>query len=139
MDAAVLLGVLLRFVGCLLLLAAAAIVMPFEWMAALHQALGLGGLPELPVIQYLTRSVSAVYATWGAFFLYLSFDVRRHLVVIRFLMVVKMLFALVLIAIDILAGMPWFWTVYEGPPILVIAAAMWWLSYRAEPEPRPRS
>lgn len=132
MNTAFLLTVLLRLVGILLMLAALAIVMPFEWMAALHRALGLGGLPELPIIQYLTRSVSAVYATWGALFLYLSFDVGRHLGVIRFLMVVKMLFGGVLIVLDIVVGMPWFWTVCEGPPILVTAAVMWWFAGRVE-------
>jgi len=132
---------LLRFVAGLLLLAAIAIVMPFAWMAALHQGLGLGGLPELPIIQYLTRSTSALYATWGALFLYLSFDVRRHLALIRFLMLVKLAFAAVMFAIDVWVGMPWYWTICEGPPIMVVAAVIYGLAQKVQKSPargRPR-
>jgi hypothetical protein len=139
MNTARLLTLLLTLVGGLLALAAVAIVMPFEWMAALHRALGLGGLPALPIIQYLTRSVSAVYVTWGALFLYLALDVRRHVRLIRFVMIIKMLCGAVLIAIDIVVGMPWYWTVCEGPPIIVVAAGIWWLAYRLEKEARRES
>ena len=45
---------LLRLSAVLLLTAIVPAVMPFAWMKAIHRLLGMGELPEGPIIGYLT-------------------------------------------------------------------------------------
>ena len=74
---------LLRVSGILLLTALVPVVMPFTWMQEIHRQLGLGELPTGPIMGYLTRSLSAMYAVHGAIVLFLSLDIRRFLPVIK--------------------------------------------------------
>ena len=76
---------LLRFGAAILLLALLAVVMPVRMMATTNVHLGLDPLPQKPIVAYLTRSLSALYAYHGLFLLYISFDVRRYLPLIRFI------------------------------------------------------
>jgi hypothetical protein len=110
--------VVLRCGAAVLMLAALAVVMPFSWMAATHELLGLGTLPDIPLIQYLTRSVSAFYAYHGVLILLLSFDVRRYAPVIRFIAWTTVVCGGLLLALDLWCGMPWFWTLAEGPSVV---------------------
>ena len=80
-----LLVILLRFGGAVLMLAWLAIFLPTEWMTASHRWLGLGVLPDSPLVQYLTRSVAALYGIHGGLVLLLSTDVRRFAPVIAFM------------------------------------------------------
>jgi hypothetical protein len=109
--------VVLRVGAVLLLLAAPAAVMPFSWMAVIHDLFGQGPLPDQPVVQYLARSASALYAYHGAVVLLLSFDVRRYLKVIRFMAWANVTFGGVVLVIDVATGMPPWWTLLEGPGI----------------------
>jgi hypothetical protein len=52
-------------VGTVSALAAFCAVMPYAWMNATHQYLGMGVLSDQPVVGYLTRSTSAFYALFG--------------------------------------------------------------------------
>ena len=52
---------LLRLGGAVMLMALGAVVMPYEWMNVIHQRQGLGNLPHVPIVGYLTRSISALY------------------------------------------------------------------------------
>jgi hypothetical protein len=124
---------LLRVSAGVLLLATAAIFLPTAWMQATHHALGLGELPDLPVIQYLTRSLSGLYAFHGLFVLYVSFDVRRYLPLIRFVSLASALGGLCLLAIDLAAGMPWFWTLGEGPSLVLFYGIISAVSLRVQP------
>ena len=47
-------------------------MMPFEWMKEIHRYLGMGELPDGPIMGYLTRSLSAMYAMHGAVELFVS-------------------------------------------------------------------
>ena len=78
------LRILLRVAGGLPLTALLAVVMPTEWMDATHRWLGLGELPRAPIVEYLTRSLSLLYAVFGALWLYMSTDVRRYAPLIAF-------------------------------------------------------
>jgi len=126
--------VLLRMTGLLLLLAVGAAVMPFAWMAATHRWLGLGELPDGPTIGYLTRSLSALYALHGALLLYVSLDVLRYLPLIRCLAVLGIAFGAGMIVLDSAVGLPYWWIVGEGPPIVVLSVALLWLAARADRE-----
>src|SRR5262249_10596516 len=70
--------VLLRCLGVGSLFALVAVVMPFSWMVATHRWLGLGGVPDGPVVEDLARSLSAFYALFGALFLLVAADLERY-------------------------------------------------------------
>ena len=119
---------LLRASAALLLVAVVPAVMPLEWMAAIHRGLGLGELPSGPIVSYLTRSLSGMYAAHGALVLYVSFDVRRYLPVVKCLGVLGMVFGVGMLALDCLVGLPPWWIACEGPPIIALGLAVLWLA-----------
>jgi hypothetical protein len=121
---------LLRAEAVVLLLALPAVFLPTEWMSAVHVTFGLGGFPRGPLVEYLTRSLSALYASWGPLYLFVSLDVRRYLPLVRFLAVVKGLFGLGMIGLDVGLGMPSLWTATEGPAVLAVCTAQYLLAAR---------
>lgn len=121
----------LRGTAVLLLSAALAVVMPFAWMNAVHAWFGLGELPDLPIIGYLTRSLSAVYAVLGVACWCCSRVVRQALPLLEMAVPLSLVFALIIILIDVLADMPTLWTLVEGPFLLVWTVAFWCLVRRA--------
>jgi hypothetical protein len=125
---------LLRLSAAILLLALLATVMPHAWMSAVHRQMGLGELPGMPIIGYLTRSLSAMYALHGALLLFLSFDVRRYLPLVRFLAAACVVFGLGMLALDVAVAMPLAWTLAEGPSVIVLGGALLGLSLRVGSE-----
>ena len=123
------LAFVLRCLGVGSLFALVAVVMPFSWMAATHRWLGLGEMPTGPVVEYLARSVSAFYALFGALFLVVASDLDRYRPVVRFLGVALAVVGLILLGVDVSAGMPWWWTASEGPGTVVIGAVLFWLAW----------
>jgi hypothetical protein len=89
-----------------MLAALGAVVMPFDWMNSIHQQLGLGSLPNVPIVGYLTRSISTLYALHGALLIFLA--TRRYLPVVRFLAVTDAVFGALMLGIDWAVGMPLF-------------------------------
>ena len=118
------LAILLRFAGGVMLLAFGAIFMPTEWMAVSHRWLGLGEFPGSPLVDYLTRSASALYGIHGGLYLVTARDVRRHAPVIRYLAATAVLFGILMVGIDLHAGMPWYWTFSEGPSVLAFGVLL---------------
>src|SRR5947209_14798980 len=105
-----LLEILLRYLlGIPGVFALVAVLMPVSWMAAAHRWLGLGEMPDAPVVEYLARSLSAMYAVLGALFLLAASDLERYRPLVRFLAVTFALLGLVLLGIDLAAGLPWWW------------------------------
>jgi len=123
----------LRWIGTLSLLALGAIVMPYSWMDATHQWLGLGRLPDQPIVGYLARSVSALYALLGGLLWALSFDLQRHRPTLCFLGAAIMVFGAILIGIDWIEGLPLYWRAWEGPWVMVMGAAIAWPAFRIKP------
>jgi hypothetical protein len=115
----------LRLTALLLIAAAGAVLLPSTWMNAIHEWLGLGALPDMPMVGYMTRSVSALYACLGAGCWYVSRNVRRYLPLLRFSLPVSFAFALTLIAIDVHEEMPLAWTLGEGAFLLGWTLALW--------------
>jgi len=124
----------LRVTGVILLTALFPAAMPFSWMDAVHARLGLGALPEEPIVGYLTRSCSLLYAFHGALLLYLSTDLDRYLPAIRFLVAISVPFGVALFWIDRAVGMPPYWVAFEGPPLVLLALVLWWLAGKARTE-----
>jgi hypothetical protein len=104
----------LLFVGILELLALPAVFIPFSWMAAIHGKLGLGEMPDEPIVAYLARSLSAYYAAHGALTVFISFDVKRYLPLIRLWALVFVAIGVVFLVIDFTSGLPLWWIVSEG-------------------------
>ena len=121
---------LLRLSGAVMLTALGAVVMPYEWMNVIHQRMGLGELPNAPIVGYLTRSISALYALHGALFVFIASDVRRYLPVLRFLVLAGVVFGGVLIGVDCAVGMPLSWTVEEGASTIVFSIVILWMTGR---------
>jgi hypothetical protein len=120
----------LRLSAVMLVAAAGAVVMPRTWMSAINDAIGLDPLPALPLVEYLTRSLSALYAALGACYWYVSLDLDRYLPLIRASVPVTLIFSVTLFAIDMLVELPAWWTWFEGPFLLAWTAALWWLTRR---------
>jgi ABC-type multidrug transport system permease subunit len=83
--------------------------------------------PGAPVVEYLARSLSAFYALLGALLL------ERFRPLARFLAAAIVLMSIVFTGVDLAAGMPWWWTVFEGPPGIALGA---WMFYLARPAQR---
>ena len=115
---------LLRILGVGSLFALVPVLMPFSWMVATHRWLGLGEMPNGPVVEYLARSLSAFYALVGAICLVLASDLDRYRPVVRFLGAAFAVMGLVFLGVDLAAGMPWWWTASEGPGAVVFAVVM---------------
>ena len=122
----------LRIIGSTSLLAVFAVVMPYSWMNAIHQWLGLGQLPAEPIVGYLARSTSAFYAFLGGLLWTLSFDPRRHRFVLCYRGVAFICFGLTLFGIDWLEGLPRFWRLGEGPFVTAFGIVILRLSLRLQ-------
>ncbi len=109
---------LLYFAAAVMLLAFGAVFMPTEWMRGSHLRLGLGEFPESPLVEYLTRSISMLYGMYGGIYLVIARNPRRFAPVLTYMASVNIVFGAMMVGIDLHAGMPWYWTAGEGPPIL---------------------
>ena len=119
---------LLRLGGAVMLTALGVVVMPFDWMNSIHRQAGLGDLPHVPIVGYLTRSISALYALHGALLVFLAGDVRRYLPVVRFLAVTGAVFGAMMLARDCAVGMPLPWTACEGPYVVALSTVVLWFA-----------
>ena len=114
-----LLVVLLRLAGTVTVTAFLAMLLPVEWMVSTHRWLGLGELPRAPVVEYLARSVSALYGFHGVLLLVISKDPLKYRAIVWYVAGMNSVFGVMLFAIDLHAGMPTFWTLGEGPPVIL--------------------
>jgi hypothetical protein len=133
-----LLVVLLRIAGLFTMTAFLAMLLPVEWMASTHHWLGLGELPRAPVVDYLARSIAGLYGFHGVLLMIVSGDPVRYHTLVWYVAFMNILFGLMLIAIDIHASLPLWWTITEGPPIVLFGVAIALLnrSLRAAPPVR---
>lgn len=120
---------LLVFNDLMTLLALPAVFMPTAWMDHYHRGLELGPLPEGPIVQYLARSVSALYAAFGSLTLLLAWDIRRFGPIIVWWGVTALVFGSILFWVDTIAPMPrqWKWgeTTYLWLTGVVVLVLSW--------------
>jgi len=126
------LQLILRLFGTSSLFALVFVAAPRGWMQEIHVALGMGEMPDAPVVWYLARSASAFYAILGGLFWVLSFDPAGHRTVLRYLGWAIVLFGLSLYLIDYLEGLPLFWWTFEGSVVTTFGAAILVLTPRKE-------
>lgn len=114
----------LRLNGLVTLAALAAVFMPLDWMDNVHQRLGMGPMPRGPVVEYLARTVSALYAIHGGLCLILARDVRRYGSLITYIAFASLLFAALVFWIDKSAGLPKAWLWSEAVSIALMSGVM---------------
>ncbi len=127
------LRLILRLMGSLSLLALIFVAAPYSWMDSIHSSLGMGQLPDKPVVGYLARSTSAFYALLGGLLWVVSFDLGRLRRVLVYLGAAITSLVDVLFVVDWAEGMPSFWTVWEGPFVVAFGLVMLLLSRRVRP------
>lgn len=127
-----------KFLRVLLTISAAATLpafpcalLPESWMDWTHQQLGLSELPRGPIVLYMARSLSLLYGMHGALMLFLAGDVARYLPVVRFVGLLMLGFGIAMTVIDVTAGLPWYWSLVEGPGITAYYGLLTWVAYRA--------
>lgn len=116
--------VLLRLGGVLTILAFPMMLLPVGWMDAIHQSLGLGPLPRAPIVDYLARSIAALYGFHGVLLLIISRDPVGYRALVWYAAVMSMVFGLMVLAIDIHAGLPTLWIAAEGPPVAALGVLL---------------
>ncbi len=121
----------LRVFGGLSLLATVAVFMPLAWMDACHAWLGLGPLPQGPIVEYLARSTSALYAMMGGLVWLAAGDPRRYERVIAYLAAIVAVLGVVIGVVDLRLGMPLLWTLGEGPGTVLMGLVLRILLARA--------
>jgi hypothetical protein len=131
--------ILLRIVGVVSLFALIAVFMPLSWMHVTHRWLGLGEMPTGPIVEYLARTLSAFYTLFGALCLVVAADIVRYRPLIHFLGVSFAAMSLIFVGIDLSAGMPWWWTVSEGPAGVPFGALICILGRIAQRKDAPRA
>ena len=118
------------------------VVAPERWIDMAHHWAGLGALPSAPIVGYLARSASALYALHGALVVFLSFDVSRYERLIRFLAWAAVVHGAVILGIDVAQQMPALWQYSEGPGfaatgLVVLALQRGQLRVRPTAHPNP--
>lgn len=128
---AILLKWLLVFGGSILLLAIFAVFLPVGWMSIGHEWIGLGDFPDRPITAYLARSTSLLYAVHGSLMVYTGMTLRWHWRFVAIFGWLHIVIGLVMLGTDLVAPMPWYWTLVEGGPVALLGVAFLWLNKRA--------
>lgn len=112
--------------------AIAGVFMPASFMATVHAWLGLGTMPDGPIVAYLARSLSAFYVVHGGVMMVCATDIRRYSPMIRYLAWAGVAFAILVTYLDYEIGFPWYWTLIEGPGLIALSVLMLVLLRRVE-------
>ncbi|MCI0347868.1 MAG: hypothetical protein L0Z53_00445, partial [Acidobacteriales bacterium] len=118
--------------GGVSVLAAFPFVMPWRWMVAVHEWLGMGTLTHQPVVEYLARATSALCAIYGGLLLVLAQDVRRYARVIRFQAAATIVTATIGAIFGARAGMPLWWMIGDVVGCWFFCGAMLWVLTKIE-------
>ena len=126
-----LLVIVLRIAGVVTLAAFPAMCLPVDFMASSHERLGLGEFPRAAVVDYLARSIAALYGFHGVLVLLVSTDPVRYRAIVWYIAIMNVTFGMMMVAIDLHAGLPAYWTALEGPPITAFGIVIALLNQQA--------
>jgi len=121
---------LLRIAGTVEILAFFAVVMPRALMEAAHLWLGLGTMPDGPIVMFMIRQASYTYGLHGISLWVLSLNVTRFRPLIVLNGIAFLLAGPVFCLIDYTAGMPLWWTLGDTVGCGVFGVLLLWLSRR---------
>ena len=119
---------MLRIGASVLVTAFLAMLLPVDWMAATHEWLGMGEFPRRPVVDSLARSVAGLYGYHGILLFIVARDPVKYRSIVTYLVVMNVGFGLMLIAVDLHAGLPALWTLAEGPSLILVGVLLWMLN-----------
>jgi len=122
---------LMRLNAAVLLCAAPCVFLSFSTMDAIHRELLGVSLPDLPISRYMARSLSLLYASYGLITLFVTLEWQRYRPAVPVIAWLHVAFASAMLAVDWDAGMPWWWIIGEGPPLIGMGFVMLWLYRRA--------
>src|SRR4030095_3254128 len=97
-------------------------------METSHAWLGLGVMPDGPIIMFMIRQASYFYGAHGVLLWLMAGDVIRFRPLVRFTGVMFLLAAPVFFIIDYTAGMPVFWTAADTVSSVFLGTALLWLT-----------
>lgn len=104
---------LLRLAGAVEILAFVSVVMPRSWMEASHEWLGIGAVPDGPILMFMIRQASYAYGMHGISLWIIASDVVRFRPLVIFTGFAFLLAAPVFFLIDYTSGMPLWWTIAD--------------------------
>ena len=107
-------------------------VMPRSWMAVTHEWLGMGALPDKPIVGYLARTASGLFGLYGCVLLLLASDVQRYSRVIRLQAVLVIVLSGAGAVFGFRAGMPAWWMIWDLTSCWFCCGVMLWLQRRME-------
>ena len=119
---------LLRLSGAVEILAFIAVVMPRSLMETSHAWLGLGEMPDGPIIMFMIRQASYAYGVHGISLWVLASDVERFRPLVILNGVAFLLAGPVFFVIDYTSGMPLWWTLGDTLACGFFGAALLWLN-----------
>jgi hypothetical protein len=119
---------LLRLAGAVELLAFIAVVMPRSWMEISHAWLGLGQMPDGPILMFMIRQASYTYGVHGLSLWLIASDVKRFRPFVVFNGIAFLVAAPVFLLIDLTSGMPWWWAASDPVSCGLFGAALLFLS-----------
>ena len=123
---------LLRLAGAVEIFAFIAVVMPRSWMEMSHTSLGLGTMPDAPVLMFLIRQASYTYGVHGISLWVLASNVERFRPLIVLNGIAFLVAGPVFYLIDYTSGMPWWWALADPLSCFCFGAALLWLTRRSE-------
>jgi len=124
---------LVQLNAAILLLAFPCALLPFAWMDTVHRdALGLGELTNVPITKYMARSLSLVYGMHGVLLVAITRNWERYRSAVPFLAKLHIALGAALLAVDIDAGLPWWWAASEGPGLIGYGLLVLAVSRRAD-------
>ena len=121
------LKLLLFLFGLPAVLAFVPFVMPFHWMVSVHEWIGMGALPDKPIVDYLARYSSGFSAFYGMLLLLLMTDVRRYAPIITFQAIAIIVLSGVSAIFAWRAGMPHWWIIGDVGSCWAYAIAVLWV------------
>jgi len=121
---------LLRLSGAVEMLAFFAVVMPRSWMEVAHAWVGLGQMPDGPIIMFMIRQASYTYGVHGLSLWVIASNVERFRTLVIFNGFAYLLAAPVFFLIDYTSGMPFWWTLGDLLGCGCLGVALLFLTWR---------
>jgi len=122
---------ILRLVAAAEMLAFIAAFMPRSWMEAGHRWLGLGEMPDGPLVNFIVRQTSFTWGLHGVALWLIATDVVRYRPLVILTGLGFLAAAPAFVWFDASAGMPWSWIASDGGACFVVGALLLWLEWRA--------
>ena len=131
MNSRILTAWILRLSGAVEILAFFAVIMPRSWMEISHAWLGMGEMPNGPVLMFMIRQASYTYGMHGVSLWVLASDVNRFRKLVILNGIAFLLAGPIFFWIDYTTGMPWYWTLIDSLGCGSFGAAILGLSLTA--------